>query len=91
MDLGQFGTETERHSKSQATAQEEYAQEGIDWSYVEFVDNQDCLDLLETGIFPLIDESCRLPRATYQVRLSFYDPSSALLEGHIIQAFYAVQ
>lgn len=47
--------------------QEEYAQEGIDWSYVEFVDNQDCLDLLETGVFPLIDEACRLMRATYQV------------------------
>ncbi|KAK9796643.1 hypothetical protein WJX73_007169 [Symbiochloris irregularis] len=53
--------------------QEEYAREGIDWSYVEFVDNQDCLDLLEgtasapgLAVFPLIDEACRLPRATYQ-------------------------
>ena len=57
--------------------QEEYAQEGIDWSYVEFVDNQDCLDLLEgaaavpsLAVFPLIDEACRLPRATYQVTSS---------------------
>lgn len=55
-------------------AQEEYAREGIDWSYVEFIDNQDCLDLLEgsqdapsLAVFPLIDEACRLPRATYQV------------------------
>jgi len=54
--------------------QEEYALEGIDWSYVEFVDNQDCLDLLEgpssnpnLAVFPLIDEACRLPRATYEV------------------------
>ena len=51
--------------------QQEYAAEGIDWSYIEFVDNQDCLDLLEggggaEGVFPLIDEACRLPRATYQ-------------------------
>ncbi|KAK9865078.1 hypothetical protein WJX84_008101 [Apatococcus fuscideae] len=53
--------------------QEEYAREGIDWSYVEFVDNQECLDLLEgapnapaLAVFPLIDEACRLPRATYQ-------------------------
>ncbi|KAK9829628.1 hypothetical protein WJX72_006968 [[Myrmecia] bisecta] len=53
--------------------QEEYAREGIDWSYVEFIDNQDCLDLLEgppsqpsLAVFPLIDEACRLPRATYQ-------------------------
>ena len=56
--------------------QEEYAREGIDWSYVEFVDNQICLDLLEgaagapsLGVFPLIDEACRMPRATFQVRL----------------------
>ena len=58
-----------------ATAQEEYAREGIDWSYVEFVDNQDCLDVLEgspaapsLAVFPQIDEACRLPRATYQAR-----------------------
>ena len=52
--------------------QAEYAEEGIEWSYVEFVDNQDVLDLLEgamdgqqqLGVFPLIDEACRLPRAT---------------------------
>lgn len=56
--------------------QEEYAAEGIDWSYVEFIDNQDCLDLLEgspvnpqLAVFPLIDEACRMPRATYQVHL----------------------
>ena len=52
--------------------QAEYAREGIAWSYVDFVDNQDVLDLLEgaansaQGVFPLIDEACRLPRATYQ-------------------------
>lgn len=27
--------------------QEEYTKEAIDWSYIEFVDNQDVLDLLE--------------------------------------------
>lgn len=27
--------------------QEEYTKEEIDWSYVEFVDNQDVLDLIE--------------------------------------------
>lgn len=27
--------------------QEEYAKEEIDWSYIEFVDNQDILDLIE--------------------------------------------
>ena len=41
---------------------------------MDFVDNQDCLDLLEgaaaapaMGVFPLIDEACRIPRATHQV------------------------
>ncbi|KAL6770143.1 hypothetical protein ACKKBG_A33770 [Auxenochlorella protothecoides x Auxenochlorella symbiontica] len=49
--------------------QAEYAAEGIAWSYVDFVDNQDCLDLLEgagpalPGVFPLIDEACRVPGA----------------------------
>eukprot|EP00887_Chlorella_sp_A99_P002927 scaffold24.g2927.t1 len=54
--------------------QEEYGREGISWSYIDFVDNQDVLDLLEgggpgggtSGVFPLIDEACRLPRASYQ-------------------------
>lgn len=27
--------------------QEEYTKEKIDWSYIEFVDNQDILDLIE--------------------------------------------
>ena len=27
--------------------QEEYTREQIDWSYIEFVDNQDILDLIE--------------------------------------------
>jgi myosin heavy subunit len=40
---------------------------------VQFVDNQDCLEVLEgsaaapaLAVFPLVDEACRLPRATYQ-------------------------
>ncbi|KAI7990220.1 Myosin-11 [Camellia lanceoleosa] len=40
--------------------QEEYTKEEIDWSYIEFVDNQDVLDLIEKkpgGIVALLDES----------------------------------
>jgi myosin-5 len=33
--------------------QEEYKKEEIDWSYIEFVDNQDILDLIEK-VFPSI-------------------------------------
>jgi len=31
--------------------QEEYTKEEIDWSYIEFVDNQDVLDLIEKVCF----------------------------------------
>ena len=27
--------------------QEEYSNEGIDWSYIEYIDNQDVLELIE--------------------------------------------
>ncbi|KAK1359168.1 hypothetical protein POM88_043642 [Heracleum sosnowskyi] len=40
--------------------QEEYTKEEINWSYVEFVDNQDVLDLIEKkpgGIIALLDEA----------------------------------
>lgn len=46
--------------------QAEYEREEIDWSYIEFVDNQDVLDLVEgkVGILDLLDEQCRFPKAT---------------------------
>ncbi|KAG6466304.1 hypothetical protein ZIOFF_075914 [Zingiber officinale] len=40
--------------------QEEYTKEEIDWSYIEFIDNQDILDLIEKkpgGIIALLDEA----------------------------------
>ena len=40
----------------------EYIAEGIEWSSVNFVDNQECLDLIAkkpTGLLPLLDEECR--------------------------------
>ncbi|KAE9460678.1 hypothetical protein C3L33_07426, partial [Rhododendron williamsianum] len=49
--------------------QEEYTKEEIDWSYIEFVDNQDVLDLLEKkpgGIIALLDEACMFPKATHE-------------------------
>ncbi len=32
--------------------QQEYIKEKIDWSWVSFQDNQGCIDLLETKVFP---------------------------------------
>lgn len=47
--------------------QEEYEKEGIEWSFIEFPDNQDVLDLIEKrrdGIFSILDEQCRLATCT---------------------------
>ncbi|KAL2339400.1 hypothetical protein Fmac_007340 [Flemingia macrophylla] len=49
--------------------QEEYSKEEIDWSYIEFVDNQDVLDLIEKkpgGVIALLDEACMFPRSTHE-------------------------
>ncbi|KAL5712216.1 hypothetical protein ACHQM5_014407 [Ranunculus cassubicifolius] len=49
--------------------QGEYTEEEIDWSYIEFVDNQDVLDLIEKkpgGIISLLDEACMFPRSTHE-------------------------
>ncbi|KAL8456763.1 hypothetical protein ACS0TY_034855 [Phlomoides rotata] len=49
--------------------QEDYEKEQINWSYIEFVDNQDVLDLIEKkpgGIFALLDEACMFPKSTHE-------------------------
>ena len=45
----------------------EYEHEKIQWSFISFPDNQDCLDLIEhkqTGILAILDDQCKLPKAT---------------------------
>ncbi|KAL9685470.1 hypothetical protein QQ045_022920 [Rhodiola kirilowii] len=49
--------------------QEEYTKEQINWSYIDFVDNKDILDLIEKkpgGIISLLDEACMFPRSTHE-------------------------
>ncbi|XP_010537575.1 PREDICTED: myosin-5 [Tarenaya hassleriana] len=49
--------------------QEEYTKEEIDWSYIEFIDNQDVLDLIEKkpgGIIAVLDEACMFPKSTHE-------------------------
>ncbi|CAN0905013.1 XI-2 [Linum grandiflorum] len=49
--------------------QEEYTKEQINWSYIEFIDNQDVLDMVEKkpcGILALLDEACMFPRSTHE-------------------------
>ncbi|XP_048430085.1 myosin-11-like isoform X4 [Pyrus x bretschneideri] len=51
------------------TEQEEYTKEEINWSYIEFVDNKDVLDLIEQkkgGIIALLDEACMFPKSTHE-------------------------
>jgi myosin-5 len=52
--------------------QEEYSKEAINWSYINFVDNQDVLDLIEkkpTGIIALLDEAWYVAQ---HYKLSFF-------------------
>ncbi|KAI9809594.1 MAG: hypothetical protein M1825_000026 [Sarcosagium campestre] len=43
--------------------QEEYLREQIDWTFIDFSDNQPCIDLIEgkMGVLSLLDEESRLP------------------------------
>ncbi|CAI5520240.1 unnamed protein product [Closterium sp. Naga37s-1] len=46
--------------------QEEYTREEIDWSYVDFTDNEDVLELIEgkQGILSTLDSTCKTPNST---------------------------
>lgn len=44
--------------------QEEYEREGIEWSFIEFPENQDVLELIDkrgSGILNILDDQCRAP------------------------------
>ena len=48
--------------------QAEYESEGIEWKYIEFIDNQECLDLIDRkdqmGILHLLDEECAIQKGS---------------------------
>ena len=46
--------------------QEEYVKEKINWKFIEFSDNQPCIDVIEgkLGVLALLDEESRLPSGT---------------------------
>ncbi|CAH1789346.1 unnamed protein product, partial [Owenia fusiformis] len=46
--------------------QEEYVREEIEWSFIDFYDNQPCIDLIESklGILDLLDEECKMPKGS---------------------------
>ena len=51
--------------------QEEYLREEIEWKFIDFYDNQPCIDLIETklGILDLLDEECRVSMEICSVQL----------------------
>uniref|UniRef100_A0A672YLF4 Methyl-CpG binding domain protein 3b n=1 Tax=Sphaeramia orbicularis TaxID=375764 RepID=A0A672YLF4_9TELE len=46
--------------------QEEYVREELEWSRIEFSDNQQCISLIEgqLGLLDLLDEECRMPKGS---------------------------
>ena len=50
--------------------QQIYEEEGVDWQYISFQDNQECVDLIEAkppsglGLLTLLDEECLFPKGT---------------------------
>ncbi|KAL1140391.1 hypothetical protein AAG570_000323 [Ranatra chinensis] len=46
--------------------QEEYLKENIEWKFIDFYDNQPCIDLIESklGVLDLLDEECRMPKGS---------------------------
>ena len=47
--------------------QAEYEAEQISWDFIEFPDNQDCLDTIQSkpnGILVMLDDECRLPKGS---------------------------
>lgn len=43
---------------------QEYAKEQINFESIEFVDNQDSLDLIGTQLFTILDDQCKIPNAS---------------------------
>ncbi|XP_044854974.1 unconventional myosin-Va-like isoform X2 [Mauremys mutica] len=46
--------------------QEEYMKEEIPWTFIDFCDNQPCIDLIEAklGILDLLNEECKMPKGS---------------------------
>lgn len=47
--------------------QAEYEAEQISWAFIEFPDNQDCLDTIQeakVGLLAILDDECRLPKGS---------------------------
>lgn len=62
--------------------QEEYVREEIEWSFIDFHDNQPCIDLIEgrLGILDLLDEECRVCTAQLSSVITSIEPVTRALQ-----------
>ncbi|KAL5548017.1 hypothetical protein UlMin_003248 [Ulmus minor] len=73
--------------------QEDYELDGIDWTKVDFEDNQECLNLFEKkpfGLISLLDEESNLPKAsdlTFLNKLKQHSSSNTRFKGERGSAF----
>lgn len=47
--------------------QDEYERENIEWAFISFPDNQDCLDMIESrpnGLLTMLNDECRVPKGS---------------------------
>ena len=65
--------------------QEEYTKEAIDWSYIEFVDNQDVLDLIEK-VFPFFFAYCLVYRSYKKLNIHHFYCCGCWLESNLDNA-----
>ncbi|CAJ1978614.1 unnamed protein product [Sphenostylis stenocarpa] len=73
--------------------QEDYELDGVDWTKVDFEDNQGCLDLFEkkpVGLLSLLDEESNLPKAsdlTFATKLKHHLDPNPCFRGERGRAF----
>lgn len=73
--------------------QEEYELDGVDWTKVEFEDNEECLNLIEKkplGVLSLLDEESNFPKATdltFANKLKQHLSSNSCFKGERGRAF----
>ena len=74
--------------------QEEYVREAIEWSFIDFYDNQPCINLIEgkLGILDLLDEECKVnaqPFKCYSIQLTHKFLSYVDLLGLVLDCIVA--
>lgn len=59
-----------------------YESEGINWKHIEFIDNQEVLDMIgikQLNIMALIDDESKFPKGIYKLRVAFHQVSQLII------------